>query len=117
VALTKKNSSDVIESDGSLPRKNNPQMEPYICKHLFATAKMALDKRRTIGVTASIATLQDDPMKPKGRDPEKVVVGTPQAQKGRKTPDVSATAANPTNIPQTWLGRLGYILFNAKQGR
>jgi hypothetical protein len=117
VALTKQNSSDVIESDGSLPTKNNPQMEPYICKHLFATAKMALDKRRTIGVTASTHTLQEDPLKPKRRDPEKVVVGTPKSQKGRKTPDVSATAANPTTMPQTWLGRLGYILFNAKQGR
>jgi hypothetical protein len=117
VALTKKNSSDIIESDGSLPRQNNPQMEPYICKHLFATAKMAMDKRRTIGVTASMSTLQDDPLKPKGRDPEKVVVGTPQSQKGRKTPKVSATAAKPTTIPQTWLGRLAYILFNERAGR
>lgn len=114
VALTRKNSSDIIESDGSTPTQNNPRMEPYICKHLYATAKVAMDKRRTIGVTASTATLQDDPLKPKKRDPERPGVETPQSQKGRKTPKVSATAAKPTTIPQTWLGRLAYILFNER---
>jgi hypothetical protein len=117
VALTKSQSSDIIESDGSLPRKNNPQMEPYICKHLFATAKMAMDKRRTIGVTASLATLQDDPLKPKNRDPEKVDAISPKSQKGRKTPKVSSTASKANDLPSTWLGRLNYILFNDKQGR
>lgn len=114
VAVTKKGSSDIIESDGSLPRQNNPQMEPYICKHLFATAKIAMDKRRTIGVTASLATLQDDPLKPKNRDPERVD-RRQQSQAGkRKTPKSAITAAHPTDIPSTWLGRLAYILFNKK---
>lgn len=118
VAVTKKNSSDIIESDGSLPRQNNPQMEPYICKHLFATAKMAMDKRRSIGVTASMSTVQDDPLKPKGRDPEQADrTQQRKATPGRKTPKVSATAARPNTMPQTWLGRLAYILFNDRSGR
>lgn len=116
VAISRSKSSDIIESDGSTPTKNNPSMEPYICKHLYATAKIAMDKRRSIGVTASTATLQDDPLKPKNRDPEHVERRR-QENTGRKTPDVSATAAKPTTIPQTWLGRLAYILFNERSGR
>jgi len=113
VAVKNQGNTDVIESDGSYPRQNNPNMEPYVCKHIFATAKQAMDKRRTIGVTASMSTVQDDPAKPKGRNPEAPAIGT----KSRQTPKVSATAANPQSLPQTWLGRLSYILFNDRTSR
>jgi hypothetical protein len=86
-------------------------MSPIICKHIFATAKAAMQKRQTIGVTASIFTDQDDPVEPKNRNPQAEPLKTPQ--KGRRTPQSSATAARATgrDIPSTWLGRLYYILF------
>jgi hypothetical protein len=113
VAVKNQGNSDVIESDGSYPKQNNPNMEPYVCKHIFATAKQAMDKRRTIGVTASMSSVQEDPAKPKGRNPEAPTLGTKKAE----TPKVSATAANPQSLPQTWLGRLSYILFNDRTAR
>jgi hypothetical protein len=115
VALMSKNNTDQIESNGQFPKINNPNMEPYICKHLFATAKQAMQQRPTIGVTATVATLQDDPAKPKNRNPEAPEPGS-KATVGRKTPKVSATASKSSTLPQTWLGRLNYILFNQRQG-
>ncbi len=113
VALMSKNNTDQIESNGQFPKINNPNMEPYICKHLFATAKDAMQKRASIGVTATVATLQEDPAKPKNRNPEAPAPGS-RVHAGRKTPKVSATDAKPTTIPSTWLGRLNYILFGNK---
>jgi hypothetical protein len=115
VAVKNQGNSDVLESDGSFPRINNPSMAPYMCKHLFATANAAIQKRRTIGVTASLYTAQDDPAKPKGRDPE--ATDLRRRRPPSKTPKVSATAAKPASLPQTWLGRLAYILFNERSGR
>jgi hypothetical protein len=116
VALMAKSNTDQIESNGQTPRINNPGMKPYVCKHLFATAKAAMLKRATVGVTATVATLQDDPAKPKNRNPE-TPEPTSRAHAGRKTPDVSSTASKANTLPQTWLGRLNYILFNQRQGR
>lgn len=113
VALMAKNNTDQIESNGQFPKVNNPNMEPYVCKHLFATAKDAMQRRSSIGVTASIDTLQEDPAKPKNRNPEAPVRAS-KAQTGRKTPKDSITAAHKTTIPSTWIGRLNYILFGNK---
>lgn len=113
VALMAKNNTDQIESNGQFPKINNPNMEPYICKHLFATAKDAMQRRASIGVTASLSTLQEDPAKPKNRNPEAPVPGS-KVHAGRKTPKVSSTDANPITIPSTWLGRLNYILFGRR---
>jgi hypothetical protein len=114
VALTGRDNSDVIESDGSYPRINNPQMDPYICKHLFATAEAAVEKRKTLGVTASAHTRQKEPrrLEPKGRQ-----AVDPGAAKGPRTSKEAVTLARPSTIPQTWLGRLAYILFGEKGGR
>ena len=116
VALVKQNNTDQIDSNGQFPKINNPNMEPYICKHLFATASRAMAERTKVGVTASMSTVQDDPAPPKNRDPEAPVPGS-KAHTGRKTPKVSATASKANTLPQTWLGRLTYILFNDRTGR
>lgn len=113
VALIAKNNTDQIDSNGQFPKINNPNMEPYICKHLFATAKNAMQMRASVGVTATIATLQEDPVKPKNRDPEAPVPGS-KAHPGRKTPKDGLTEAHKTTIPSTWIGRLNYILFGNK---
>jgi hypothetical protein len=45
VALTARKSSSVINSNGAYPRMRNPQLRPYLCKHLFAAAKPAIKAR------------------------------------------------------------------------
>jgi hypothetical protein len=112
VAVKNGDSTDQISSDGSFPKQNNPSMEPIICKHLLATANSAMQKRKSMGVTASVDSLQDDPAEPKDRDPEATARAPRPA--GRKTPRNALTASSPQSLPQTWLGRLAYILFNER---
>jgi len=114
VAVKSQGNSDIIDSNGSYPARNNPQMVPTVCKHLFATVKQAMSKRESIGVTASMHTAQDDPVNVKSRDPEADVPG--RSATARTTPRNALTAANPTSMPQTWMGRLMYVLFNARKG-
>lgn len=111
VALKNQGNSDSIHSDGSFPRKNNPSMDPIICKHIIATANAAMQKRKTIPVTGSVTG--QDPAEVKDRDPLKGGM-VPGASKGRKTPKDALTASRPQGLPQTWLGRLTYILFGRK---
>jgi hypothetical protein len=55
-------------------------------------------------------------MKPKGRDPMKTV-----AAPGKRSDSVNETgkdsATSAYSMPNTWMGRLMYILFNARTGR
>ena len=40
VALTLQGSSSIYDSNGNMPRINNPKVVPYVCKHLFAALLM-----------------------------------------------------------------------------
>jgi hypothetical protein len=42
VALSARKSSDVIVSNGQFPKIRNPNMRPYLCKHLLKAAPLAL---------------------------------------------------------------------------
>ncbi len=120
VALNREQNSDIIESDGSYPRKNNPGLEPYVCKHLFATAKQAMQKRPSIGVTASVYTNQAEPgrLKPKGRQPIDRRRGERPVRSTNRTSKTPLTASNrsvaQTGLPATWIGRLVYVLFGER---
>lgn len=110
---TDEGSSDIIESNGGPYRVNTPN---YLCKHLIATSKHAVTERRKIGMGVTADTIQPDTtrMQPKGRDPMKTVVNA-------RSDSVSATgkdsATSASTMPNTWIGRLMYILFNERTGR
>ena len=42
VALATKGSSDIIHSNGKMPKKTNPLLKPIVCKHIIACAPQAL---------------------------------------------------------------------------
>lgn len=112
---TDEDSSDITYSDGSGYRVNKPT---YICKHLVATATKAIAERRKIGVAVTGDTQGTEPgkVKPKRRDPMSPVRPHERSDSTNpKTRKVSATSA--TGIPQTWIGRLVYVLFNERSGR
>ncbi len=120
VALTREQNSDIISSDGSYPGHTNPSMAPYVCKHLFATAQTAMSVRDGMGVTASLASKQDDPreLEPKRRDPMRgsnIPGRDPKATTKRSTPKTPLTAKPAgkalADLPSTWHGRLMYVLF------
>jgi len=112
VALNNQRNSDIIHSDGSFPRVNNPSREPIICKHILATVNSAAQKRKNIPVTAEVTG--EDPAKVTNRDTDNIPF---QGKPKRQTPTDSLTASNPKGLPQTWLGRLVYILFGERTTR
>ena len=107
IALKSEGNSDSVHSDGSFPRVNNPDMSPIVCKHILATANAAMQKRKTIEVTAEITGKDSAEVKDR-KTTEK------RQSRTRKTPRDSLTASRPEGLPQTWLGRLAYILFNSR---
>ena len=112
---TDEDSSDITFSNGGPYRKNQPT---YICKHLVATANRAVGLRRKIGMNVTGDTKEQEPKKvqPKRRDPTRPVLPNERSDSvSGKTRKVAATAS--FGIPQTWLGRLVYILFNERSGR
>lgn len=114
VALKREGNSDKIHSDGSFPRVNNPSMEPIVCKHIIATSNAAMQRRKTIAVTAAVTG--EDPAEVKDRDPSKGGLREGSATR-RRTPKEPLTAAKHQSLPQTWMGRLMYILFNERRTR
>lgn len=46
VALSRRGSSAVIQSNGQRPRFTNPKMEPRVCKHLYMAIILALSKKK-----------------------------------------------------------------------
>lgn len=112
---TSNQSSDIIFSNGGAYRTNDPT---YICKHLVATAKKAITLRRKIGTQVSASTTKKEPDKvqPRRRDPMQPARNQPGSDSvNPETRKVSATSSS--GIPQTWIGRLVYVLFNERSGR
>jgi hypothetical protein len=109
-------SSDIIESNGGSYRVNTPN---YLCKHLIATAKHAVTERRKVGMGVTADTKQPDPprMKPKGRNPmaDMSRFNSMRSDSVNTTSKTSATSMDA--LPQSWMGRLMYVLFNDRTGR
>jgi len=108
IALKARGNSDHVHSDGSFPVINNPEMSPIICKHVLAASNTAMQKRKTISVNKKITG--KDPAEVKGRK----TGDTLKRATKRRTPRDPLTASNPGSLPQTWLGRLAYILFKSR---
>ena len=111
---TTSKSSDIINSNGAGYRTNEPT---YICKHLVATATKAIALRRKIGTGVTSSSAKPDPkaVSPKRRDPNSARRAANSNSVNPPTRKVSATSSS--GIPQTWLGRLLYVLFNERSGR
>lgn len=45
VALTLKKSSSIKNSNGELPKETNPRLKPWVCKHLIAMSKTAIQSK------------------------------------------------------------------------
>jgi len=45
VALSIRGSSDIISSSGKMPKKTNPTLKPWICKHLIACIPIVEKKK------------------------------------------------------------------------
>ena len=46
VALARKGSSSVVQSNGQRPRFTNPRLEPRVCKHVYLLFALAMRKRQ-----------------------------------------------------------------------
>jgi len=62
VALAAQKSSDVIASNGQFPKIRNPNMRPYLCKHLWAAAPLALKLKPAHSQAAKIEQSEIDMM-------------------------------------------------------
>jgi len=112
---TDEDSSDITFSNGGAYRVNTPT---YICKHLVATSRRAVAERPKVGTGVTGDTKGQEPKKvqPKRRDPMRPVRPAERSDSvNPETRKVSATSAY--SLPQTWLGRIMYILFNERTGR
>lgn len=117
-------SSDTIYSNGGPYRTNRPT---YICKHLVATAKKAIQLRRKVGNKVTSDTNQSVPNKqqPKNRSttpPRQTPGGARRTGATTRADSVNpptrrVAATSGSGIPQSWVGRLMYILFNERTGR